>query len=72
MQSIDEYYWAQDKIDEVVTGKKHREAAACERRLRQIKSRREKEAARAKKKADETQKKFMALIDTTIEAMKGK
>ena len=43
MQAMNEYHWAQDKIDEVVTGKKHRENAACERRLRQMAARREKE-----------------------------
>ena len=51
MQAMNEYHWAQDKIDEVVTGKKHREEAACERRLRQMQARREKEAARAAREA---------------------
>lgn len=47
MQSMNDYHWAQDKIDEVCSGnKKHREEKACERRLRQMAARREKEAAR--------------------------
>jgi len=46
MQAMNEYHWAQDKIDEVVDGKKHHEEAACERRLRQMAARREKKAAK--------------------------
>lgn len=46
MQAMNEYHWTQDKIEELVTGKKAREEAACERRLRQMAARREKEAAR--------------------------
>ena len=49
MQALNSYHWAQDKIDEVVTGTKHREQAACERRLRQMQTQREKQAARAAK-----------------------
>ena len=52
MQAMNEYHWAQDKIDDVCNGnKKHREEAACERRLRQMAARREKEAARQARKA---------------------
>lgn len=43
MQAMNEFHWAQDKIDEVVTGKKDREKQACERRLRQMQARREKQ-----------------------------
>lgn len=50
MQAMDEYHWAQDKIDEVVTGKEHREQAACERRLRQMQARRDKAVAKVVKK----------------------
>lgn len=51
MQAMNSYHWAQDKIDDVCNGnKKHREEAACERRLRQMAARREKEAARQARK----------------------
>lgn len=46
MEQIDKYYWAQDKIDQVTTGKEHREQMACERRLRQMQMKREKLEAR--------------------------
>lgn len=51
MQAMDSYHWAQDKIDDVCNGdKKHREEKACERRLKQMAARREKEAARQARK----------------------
>ncbi len=51
MQAMNSYHWAQDKIDDVCNGNKnHREEAACERRLRQMAARREKEAARQARK----------------------
>lgn len=51
MHMMNEYHWAQDKIDDVCNGnKKHREEKACERRLRQMAERREKEAARLARK----------------------
>jgi hypothetical protein len=54
---MDEYYWAQDKIDELRDGdKKHREQQACERRLRQMTSRREKAAKRQALKAGQKAK----------------
>lgn len=53
MQAMDDYYWAQDKIDEVTTGKKNREQAACERRLRQMQARRDKEATRKSQQVDD-------------------
>jgi len=57
MRSMDEYYWAQDKIDELRDGdKKHREQQACERRLRQMTSRREKAAKRQALKAGQKAK----------------
>ncbi len=47
MRSMDEYHWAQDKIDDLFSGgRKQREQQACERRLRQMAARREKEAKR--------------------------
>ena len=50
MQALNTYHWAQDKIEEVTgTNKQHHEAKACERRLRQMAARREKEAKRAEK-----------------------
>lgn len=50
MRAMNEYHWAQDKIDEVVIGREHRHAVACERRLRQMAARREKQAARDARK----------------------
>jgi hypothetical protein len=56
MRSMNDYHWAQDKIDEVCNGdKKHREEKACERRLKQMAARREKEAARRARKVGATE-----------------
>jgi hypothetical protein len=46
MQAMDEFFLIQDKVEELITGKKNREQAACERRLRQIQARREKKSAK--------------------------
>lgn len=50
MQSMDEYYWARDAVDEVVglKPKQEREKLACERRLKQMERNRMKQAARNK------------------------
>jgi len=56
MRTMDEYHWAQDKIDDVCNGdRKHREQQACERRLRQMAARREKEAKRQAMKSGAVQ-----------------
>jgi hypothetical protein len=47
MKMMSEYQLVQDKIDELTSGKKYREQTACERRLRQMQKRKEKNAARA-------------------------
>lgn len=46
MQALNNYHWAQDKIEEVITGKKHREEQACERRLLQMQAKRDKDEKR--------------------------
>jgi hypothetical protein len=46
MNELNTYHWAQDKIDDVVDGKKHRESLACERRLKQMQRNREKQERR--------------------------
>lgn len=54
MQALNTFHWAQDKIDEItapaggkpLSAKQHREAQACERRLRQMADRREKQIQR--------------------------
>lgn len=52
MQAMNEYAWAQGRIQEV-TGltKEQRESQACQRRLKQMAAKREKEAQRAEAKA---------------------
>lgn len=52
MQALNQYHWAQDRIQEV-TGltKEQRESQACQRRLKQMAAKREKEARRAEAKA---------------------
>mgnify|MGYP001183560723 FL=1 len=51
MQAMRNYEWATDKVETVT--KQHREAQACERRLRQMAAKREKDAKRAARKAAE-------------------
>lgn len=51
MQAMRNYEWATDKVEAVT--KQHREAQACERRLRQMAAKREKDAKRAARKAAE-------------------
>jgi hypothetical protein len=47
MEELNRYHWAQDKIEDVTSTKKHREQQACERRLRQMQRKREKQASKA-------------------------
>lgn len=52
MRAVQTYEWATDKVETVT--KQHREAQeACERRLRQMAAKREKDAKRAARKAAE-------------------
>lgn len=46
MEARNTYEWAQDKLDTLI-GPEQREQRACERRLRQMQARREKQAKRA-------------------------
>jgi hypothetical protein len=45
MQAVRSYEWAADAVEKVT--KQQRESQACERRLRQIQAKREKDAKRA-------------------------
>ncbi len=51
MRAVQTHEWATDKVETVT--KQHREAQACERRLRQMAAKREKDAKRAARKAAE-------------------
>jgi len=51
MQAVRSYEWAADAVEKVT--RQHRESQACERRLRQMAAKREKDAKRAARKAAE-------------------
>lgn len=51
MKAVSSYLWATDAVEKVT--KQHRETQACERRLRQMAAKREKDAKRAARKAAE-------------------
>ena len=51
MQAVRMYDWAAESVEKVT--KQHREAQACQRRLRQMQAKREKDAKRAARKAAE-------------------
>lgn len=51
MRAVSTYEWAAQSVERVT--KEHREAQACQRRLRQVQAKREKDARRAARKAAE-------------------
>lgn len=51
MRAVRDYEWASQSVEKVT--KEHREAQACQRRLKQMQAKRERDAKRAARKAAE-------------------
>lgn len=51
MRAVRDYEWAAQSVEKVT--KEHREAHACQRRLKQMQAKREKDARRAARRAAE-------------------